>query len=102
VNETKVVGVPVRCPACGDLMAGYGGRGRPPEWCSAGCRSFAFRERRRAAELRIYARRLLELADEIDAGRKHGFGSAAAQRQRAAEVRARADEIDVRYGKGPG
>jgi hypothetical protein len=59
-------------------------------------------ERRRAAELRIYARRLLELADEIDAGRKHGFGSAAAQRQRAAEVRARADEIDVRYGKGPG
>jgi hypothetical protein len=52
--------------------------------------------------LRIYARRLLELADEIDAGRENGYGSAAAQRQHAAEVRARADEIDVRYGKGPG
>jgi hypothetical protein len=52
--------------------------------------------------LRIYSRRLLELAEEIDAGKKHGFGSAAGQRQRAAEIRAMADAIDAQFGKGPG
>ncbi len=59
-------------------------------------------QRRRAAELRIYSRRLLELADEIDTGEKHGFGSAAGQRQRAAEIRAMAEAIDAQFGKGPG
>jgi hypothetical protein len=65
-------------------------------------RSYAFRERRRAAELRVYSRRLLVLADEIDAGRKRGYGTAAGQRRRAAEIRAMADAIDARFGKGPG
>jgi hypothetical protein len=103
VNEkTQVVELRGLCPACGDPLPAYSGRGRPSEWCSYGCRSLAFRERRRAAELRVYSRRLLELADEIDAGRKHGFGTSAGQRQRAAEIRAMADEVDARFGKGPG
>jgi hypothetical protein len=45
-----------------------------------------FRKRRRAGELRIYAWRLIELAVEIDAGRKTGYGTAAGERQRAAEL----------------
>jgi len=89
-----------RCPACGDPLPVYGGKGRPAEWCSSGCRSLGFRERRRAAELRVYARRLLDLADEIEAGKAFGYGSAAGQRARAAEIRALADAIDLRFGRG--
>lgn len=102
-NETKPHDVLERsCPACGDPLPAYGGRGRPAEWCSSGCRSLAFRERRRAAELRVYSRRLLDLADGIEAGLKFGYGSAESQRKHAAEVRALADEIDIRFGKGSG
>ncbi|MGZ4409785.1 MAG: hypothetical protein ACXVY6_13545 [Gaiellaceae bacterium] len=32
---------------------------------------------------------------------KHGYGTAAGQRQRAAEIRAMADVIDAQFGKGP-
>jgi predicted nucleic acid-binding Zn ribbon protein len=88
------------CPACGDPLPPYKGHGRRPEWCSTGCRSLASRERRRAAELRVYSRRLLELAEAIERGKRHGFGSAESQRRRSAEVRAIADAIDAQFSKG--
>jgi predicted nucleic acid-binding Zn ribbon protein len=97
---TTIVELKPGCPACGDPLPPYKGRGRRPEWCSAGCRSLASRERRRAAELRVYARRLLELAEAIERGERHGYGSAESQRRRCAEVRAMADEIDRQFGKG--
>lgn len=89
------------CRACGDPIPPYKGRGRVPEWCSTGCRSYAFRERRRAAELRIYAKRLNELADELKADPTiTGRGTPEAQRAHAASTRAMADEIEAKFGRG--